>query len=43
VTNVALKAQFSRAQAANSGYWTDGNLNSSEHVNVFSLGADFVF
>jgi len=43
VTNVALKAQLSRAQAANSAYWTDGNLNSSDRVTVFSLGADFVF
>jgi len=43
VTNVALKAQFSRAEAADSAYWTVGNLNSSEHVSVFSLGADFVF
>jgi len=43
VTNVALKAQASRAQADNGSYWTDRNPNSSEHVNVFSLGVDFVF
>jgi hypothetical protein len=43
VTNVALKAQFSRAQADNEQYWSVANPNSSERVNVFSLGADFVF
>jgi hypothetical protein len=43
VTNVAVKAQASRAQADNASYWTDRNPNSSEHVNVFSLGVDFVF
>jgi hypothetical protein len=43
VTNVALKAQFSRPQADNASYWTDRNPNSGERVNVFSLGADFVF
>lgn len=43
VTNVALKAQVSRAQAGNADYWTIPNLASGEHINVYSLGADFVF
>jgi len=43
VTNVALKAQLSRAQADNSEYWSNSDPNAREHVNVFSLGADFVF
>jgi hypothetical protein len=43
VRNVALKAQVSRAQAANPVYWTEANPTSTERVNVFSLGADFVF
>jgi hypothetical protein len=43
VRNVALKAQISRAQAANPVYWTDPNPASTERVNVFSFGVDFVF
>jgi hypothetical protein len=43
VRNVALKAQISRPQAANTTYWTVANYNSTERVNVYSLGADFVF
>ena len=43
VRNVALKAQISRAQAGNSTYWTTFNAASSERINVYSIGADFVF
>jgi hypothetical protein len=43
VRNLALKAQFSRAQAANESYWVASNPTSSERVNVYSVGADFVF
>jgi hypothetical protein len=43
VTNLALKAQLSRAQADNGEYWSDRNPTSSERVTVLSLGADFVF
>ena len=41
--NIALKAQFSRPQAANASYWVAPDPTSSKRVNVFSLGADFVF
>jgi hypothetical protein len=41
--NVALKAQVSRPQAADTPYWTVANYASTERVNVYSLGADFVF
>jgi len=43
VRNIALKAQVSRAQASNPNYWLTPNFASNERVNVFSLGADFVF
>jgi hypothetical protein len=43
VRNVALKAQVSRPQAANTTYWIAPNYTSTERVNVYSLGADFVF
>jgi hypothetical protein len=43
VRNVALKAQISRPQAGNSTYWTTFNAASSERINVYSVGADFVF
>lgn len=43
VRNLALKVQFSRPQAANESYWETSNPNSSERVNVYSVGADFVF
>ena len=41
--NIALKAEVSRAQAGNETYWLAPNETSSERVNVYSLGADFVF
>jgi hypothetical protein len=43
VRNVALKAQVSRAQARNEAYWITPSPTADERVNVFSLGADFVF
>jgi hypothetical protein len=43
VRNIALKAQYSRPQAGNITYWVNSDPTSSERVNVFSLGADFVF
>jgi hypothetical protein len=43
VRNVALKAQVSRAQAGNTTYWVTSNPASDERVNVYSVGADFVF
>jgi hypothetical protein len=43
VRNIALKAQISRPQAANSTYWTTFNATATERVNVYSVGADFVF
>ncbi len=41
--NVALKVQVSRAQASNDTYWVTPNAASDERINVYSLGADFVF
>jgi hypothetical protein len=43
VANVALKAQVSRAQAGNNEYWAARSPTSDQRINVFSLGADFVF
>ncbi len=43
VRNIALKAQLSRPQAANSTYWVTSDPAATQRVNVFSLGADFVF
>ncbi|MEP6546066.1 MAG: porin [Gammaproteobacteria bacterium] len=43
VHNIALKAQVSRPQASNSTYWVTGSAASGERVNVYSVGADFVF
>ena len=43
IRNVALKAEVSRPQAANAVYWVTPNYASSERVNVYSFGADFVF
>ncbi|HLZ98622.1 MAG TPA: hypothetical protein VKP66_11855 [Steroidobacteraceae bacterium] len=43
VRNVALKAQLSRAQAADSVYWVANDPTSTKYVNVYSVGADFVF
>ncbi|MFL6603260.1 MAG: hypothetical protein ACJ8R9_18300 [Steroidobacteraceae bacterium] len=41
--NIALKAQISRAQAANAQYWVTANAASNAYVNVYSVGVDFVF
>jgi hypothetical protein len=43
ITNVALKAQISSVQGRNSTEWASPSTTSNERVNVFSLGADFVF
>jgi hypothetical protein len=43
VRNIALKAQYSRPQAANGTYWVTPQRDSTQRVNVMSLGADFVF
>lgn len=44
VSNLALKAEVSRAKASNGLYFGgSANPNSDENVNVYSLGADFVF
>ena len=43
VTNVALKAEVSRAQAANGEYFATYNQSVNERVTVVSFGADFVF
>jgi hypothetical protein len=43
VRNLALKAQVSRPQAGNTPYWAVANYASTQRVNVYSLGADFVF
>jgi Gram-negative porin len=43
VSNVALKAEVSRAQESNGLYFVTTNLTSSQYVNVYSIGADFVF
>jgi hypothetical protein len=43
VRNIALKAEWSRPQATNPVYWVNPDPTSSTRVNVFSLGADFVF
>jgi hypothetical protein len=43
IHNVALKAQVSRTVAGNTRYWVTPEYSSSEHVNVYSFGADFVF
>jgi hypothetical protein len=41
--NVALKAEISSARASNPEYWITANSASNARVNVFSIGADFVF
>lgn len=41
--NVALKAEVTRAPAGSMNFWTAANPASNEHINVYSLGADFVF
>lgn len=43
VRNIALKAQVTRAQAGDDQYWVIPNPASSARINVYSLGADFVF
>jgi len=43
VRNIALKAQVSRPQTGNSTYWVTSDPATDKRVNVFSLGADFVF
>jgi hypothetical protein len=43
VRNLDLKLQVSRAQADNGAYWVERNAASDERVNIYSLGADFVF
>jgi hypothetical protein len=45
VTNLALKAEVTRALGSDGLYFsnTTTTTNSDEHVNVYSLGADFVF
>jgi hypothetical protein len=43
VRNVDLKLQVTRPQAANGIYWVLANPASDKRVNVYSLGADFVF
>lgn len=42
LANVALKFQISRPEVSNSDYFIDPNYASSQRVNVYSLGADFV-
>jgi hypothetical protein len=41
--NVALKAQVTRAAAGNFWYWTTPQPGAPGYVDVFALGADFVF
>jgi hypothetical protein len=43
VHNIALKAQYSRPQASSTPYWVIPDPASNKRVNVYSLGADFVF
>jgi hypothetical protein len=43
IRNVALKVQVTRAQAGDTQFWLTPNLASNEWVNVYTLGADFVF
>jgi len=43
VRNIALKAEASRPIAANPAYWVTPNPDSNQRINVFGLGADFVF
>jgi hypothetical protein len=41
--NIALKAQVTRAPVGNFWYWTTSIPAASGYVDVFALGADFVF
>lgn len=44
MTNVAVKAEISRPSASNGAYWIVGsNPTPNAHVNVYSVGVDFVF
>ena len=43
VTNVALKAEVTRAPGSDGIIFTSSNPTAVAHVNVYSLGADFVF
>jgi hypothetical protein len=44
VTNLALKAEVTRALGSDGLYFGSTNPTSSDpHVNVYSVGADFVF
>jgi hypothetical protein len=43
VRNIALKAEVSRPEEANGSYWVTADQASSARVNVYSIGADFVF
>jgi hypothetical protein len=41
--NIALKAQVSRPEESNAGYWITAVPTSNKRVNVYSFGTDFVF
>jgi hypothetical protein len=41
--NIALKAQISRAAAGNTRYFVTPDFTSREYVNIYSVGADFIF
>ena len=43
VSNVALKAEITRAPGSEGIMFTTNDPTTREHVNVYSLGADFVF
>lgn len=42
LSNVALKFQISRPEVSNGDYFIDPNYASTQRVNVYSIGADFV-
>jgi hypothetical protein len=43
VSNIALKAEVTRALGTDGYYFGTNDPASGKHVNVYSLGADFVF
>lgn len=43
VSNVAIKAEISRAKANNGNYFGNSATTSNASINVYSLGVDFVF
>ena len=43
VSNIALKAEVTRAPGSDGIIFTTDDPTTREHVNVYSLGADFVF